>query len=79
METTFGPLEAALASGPETGRFCHGDTPGLADLCLYAQVWNNRRFDIALDPYPTIARIFAALDDIPAFRDAAPPRQPDAV
>ena len=45
---------------------------------VYAQVWNNRRFDISPDPWPTIARIFKALDDIPAFADAAPPRQPDA-
>ena len=51
----------------------------MADICLYAQVWNNRRFAIPNDPWPTIARIFAALDAIPAFRNAAPPAQPDAV
>ncbi|MEM8592876.1 MAG: maleylacetoacetate isomerase, partial [Pseudomonadota bacterium] len=43
------------------------------------QVWNNRRFNIALDAWPTIARVFAALDALPAFADAAPPQQPDAV
>jgi len=78
VNTTFGPLETMLASSPETGRFCHGGTPTLADLCLYAQVWNNRRFEVDMTPYPTISRIFAALDEIPAFRDAAPPNQPDA-
>jgi maleylpyruvate isomerase len=31
-----------------------------------------------MDPYPTIARIFQACADIPAFADAAPERQPDA-
>jgi glutathione S-transferase len=51
---------------------------GRARVRLYAQVWNNRRFDIALDRWPTIARIFTALDAIPAFRAAAPPYQPDA-
>ncbi len=75
---TFDALETALADGGETGQFCHGDTPTLADLCLYAQVWNNRRFDIPLGGWPTIARVFAALDALPAFRDAAPPNQPDA-
>ena len=75
---TFDALEATLADSPETGTYCHGDTPTLADLCLYAQVWNNKRFDIALDKWPTIARIFAALDSLPAFNDAAPPNQPDA-
>jgi maleylpyruvate isomerase len=78
VETTFDALETTLASDVRTGAFCHGDAPGLADLCLYAQVWNNRRFDIGPDRWPTIARIFARLDAIPAFRDAAPPNQPDA-
>lgn len=78
VSTTFDALEDALANSPDTGTFCHGDTPGLADVCLYAQVWNNRRFDIALDPWPTISRIFTALDALPEFRNAAPPNQPDA-
>jgi maleylpyruvate isomerase len=78
VDLTFDALEIQLASDPATGACCHGDKPGLADLCLYAQVWNNRRFDIALDRWPTIARIFTALDAIPAFRAAAPPYQPDA-
>ncbi|TNF19786.1 MAG: maleylacetoacetate isomerase [Rhodobacteraceae bacterium] len=75
---TFDALETALAASPETGRFCHGDTPGLADICLYAQVWNNRRFDIATETWPTIARIYDALHRLPAFENAAPPNQPDA-
>jgi len=78
VELTFDAFEIQLASNAATGAFCHGDVPSLADLCLYAQVWNNRRFDIALDRWPTIARIFAALEAIPAFHDAAPPYQPDA-
>lgn len=78
VSTTFDALEDALANSPDTGTYCHGDTPGLADVCLYAQVWNNRRFDIALDPWPTISRIFTALDALPEFCNAAPPNQPDA-
>lgn len=79
VRTTFDALETRLAGDAATGAFCHGDAPGMADLCLYAQVWNNRRFSIETAGWPTIARIFAALDAIPAFRDAAPPNQPDAV
>lgn len=78
VSLTFDALETALADSPETGRYCHGDTPGLADICLYAQVWNNRRFDISNDTWPTIARIYAELDQLPAFQKAAPPNQPDA-
>ncbi|MDF0599896.1 maleylacetoacetate isomerase [Psychromarinibacter sp. C21-152] len=78
VHQTFRPLEALLADSPETGRYCHGDTPGLADCCLYAQIWNNRRFKVDSSPYPTIERIFAALDELEPFRKAAPPEQPDA-
>lgn len=79
VTTTFDALETTLARDAETGDFCHGDTPGFADCCLYAQVWNNRRFSISLDGWPTIAAIFDRLDALPAFQNAAPPRQPDAI
>ncbi len=75
---TFAPLEHMLASSPSTGDFCRGDRPGLADLCLYAQVVNNRRFDVDMTPYPTIRRIFTSCSALPAFVDAAPEQQPDA-
>ncbi|MBZ9973882.1 MULTISPECIES: maleylacetoacetate isomerase [unclassified Mesorhizobium] len=75
---TFDALEASLSKDAATGIFCHGEVPTLADICLYAQVWNNKRFDIDLQAWPTIAGIFTRLDAIPAFRDAAPLVQPDA-
>lgn len=78
VTTSFDALETDLSRHPATAAFCHGDTPGLADICLYAQVWNNRRFQIDPAGWPTIAAIHARLDAIPAFRDAAPPNQPDA-
>ena len=79
VHETFAPLETTLAASPDTGIYCHGDMPSLADLCLYAQVWNNKRFDVDMTNYPTINRIFAALDQLDAFRDGAPAAQPDAV
>jgi maleylpyruvate isomerase len=75
---TFAPLEAMLAGDVRTGRFCHGDTPGLADLCLYAQVLSNTRFAVDMSSYPTISRIFEACAMLPPFAAAAPDKQPDA-
>ncbi|MCG5241280.1 maleylacetoacetate isomerase [Azospirillum doebereinerae] len=75
---SFGPLETTLATDPRTGAFCLGDRPGLADLCLFAQAINNRRFGVPIAPYPTIARIVESCLALPAFRDALPDAQPDA-
>ena len=71
-------LEAQLAGDPRTGRFCHGDTPGLADVVLVPQMANARRFGCPLDAYPTLLRIDGACRALPAFAAAAPDRQPDA-
>ncbi|WP_434513470.1 maleylacetoacetate isomerase [Dechloromonas sp. ARDL1] len=71
-------VEALLAASPATGTFCHGETPGLADCCLVPQVFNARRFACPLENMPTIRRIVAACEVLPAFQEAAPDRQPDA-
>ena len=72
-------LETRLSQESETGTFCHGDTVGLADLCLYAQVLNNARFGVDMTAYPTVQRIHDACMEVPALADAAPANQPDAV
>ncbi|MBA5688942.1 maleylacetoacetate isomerase [Rugamonas apoptosis] len=71
-------LEAHLANEPQTGRFCHGDTPTMADCCLVPQVFNAQRFELDLAPYPTIMRIHANCVALPAFAAAHPSQQPDA-
>ncbi|SAI72207.1 glutathione-S-transferase [Bordetella ansorpii] len=78
IDVGLGGLEQMLAGSPQTGRFCHGDTPTLADLCLVPQVFNARRFDCDLSAFPTLVRIDAACQELQAFQDAAPERQPDA-
>ena len=67
-----------LVQSPDTGKFCHGDAPGLADICLVAQVANNARFNLDMTPYPAISRINAECLQLPAFIKAAPANQPDA-
>lgn len=71
-------VETALARSPATGRFCHGETPTLADICLVPQVFNAQRFEVDLAPFPTLAAINARCLELPAFAEAEPSRQPDA-
>lgn len=74
----MGALEALLADSSDTGVFCHGDRPGLADVCLVPQVFNARRFDCPTEAYPTILRIDEVCRALPAFAEAVPGNQPDA-
>ncbi|MBF8222531.1 maleylacetoacetate isomerase [Halomonas sp. 328] len=74
----FAALEAQLSREAGSGDFCHGDTPGLADLCLVPQVFNAERFECDLAPYPRIRRIVANCRALDAFAQAAPEAQPDA-
>ena len=71
-------LEAHLAKERETGRFCHGDTPTMADLCLASQVFAAGYFDTPLTRAPTVKRIFDECMKIDAFDRAQPLKQPDA-
>jgi maleylacetoacetate isomerase len=74
----FAALEGHLARDPAPGRFCHGDTPTIADCFLVPQVYNAARFDVDMAPYPRIAAIDAACATLPAFIAAHPAQQPDA-
>lgn len=74
----FQSLEAHLARHLDTGTFCYGHTPTIADCFLVPQVFNAQRFDIDVTAYPTISRINDMCVDLPAFKAAHPAQQPDA-
>lgn len=72
----FAAIEARLAE--TAGRYAVGDEVTLADICLVPQVYNARRFNLDLTPYPLITRVDEAARALPVFIAAAPENQPDA-
>jgi len=78
VETGLDVVERGLADHPSTGRFCHGDRPGLADCVLVPQIFNAQRMQCRLDHVPTVMRIFAACMAEPAFAQTQPSACPDA-
>lgn len=71
-------FEALVAGDAETGRFCHGNVPSLADIALVPQIFNAKRFDCPLGDYPKTMEIFENCMAVPAFDRAQPANQPDA-
>lgn len=69
-------LEADLGGG--AGKFCHGDAPTMADCCLVPQIFNAKRYQCDLGPYPVTMRIFDACMKLEAFDSAQPSKQSDA-
>lgn len=78
VETGLEAVERQIAAHPQTGRFCHGDTPTLADCTLVPQIFNAQRFDCRLDHVPTLMRVFENCMALDAFSKTQPSACPDA-
>jgi maleylacetoacetate isomerase len=74
----FGALEQLVARHAGDGRHCYGSAVTLADAFLVPQVYNARRAQVELAPYPRLTAIVEHLESLPAFAAARPEAQPDA-
>lgn len=80
LDTASGVLEEYLANDPRTGRFCCGDQPTIADICLIPHFTSAiMLYDCDLTAYPTAHRIYDACMQIEAFSMAHPLQQADAL
>jgi maleylacetoacetate isomerase len=76
VRTGLETFERQLAQGP-AGRYCHGDSPSLADVFLVPQIFNAQRFNTPLDGLPRTMSVFEACMALPAFDRAQPSACPD--
>jgi maleylacetoacetate isomerase len=71
-------VEARLVKETETARYCHGNQPTLADICVASQVFGTQLFGFDTSSVPTVMRIFGECMKIEAFDQSQPMKQPGA-
>jgi maleylacetoacetate isomerase len=76
VESGLETVERQLLAQPS--RFCHGDTPTLADCVLVPQIFNARRYNCRTDHVPQVMRVFDACMQLDAFAKTQPSACPDA-
>lgn len=78
IQQGFDAMETLLKRSPfRTGPYCCGDLVTMADMCLVPQVYNARRYDLSMEPWPLISEIDAHCLKLKPFQDARPEQQPD--
>jgi len=78
VDESLRSIEARLANESDTGKFCHGDTPSLADICVVSQVFGARIFNCDFTAVQTVMRVFNECLKIEAFDASQPLKQPGA-
>ena len=74
----LGALENDVTHRQPQGPYCFGEQVTLADVCLVPQIFNAQRFNCDLTPYPRLVAIAQHCNQLAAFVDASPSKQPDA-
>lgn len=74
----FRALEQEARRASTDGKHMFGSDITLADVYIVPQMYNARRFNCDIEPYPALRTICEYLQELPAFVRAAPENQPDA-
>ena len=74
----FAALEERVQHTSGDGLHMFGSSVTVADVCIVPQMYNARRYQVDVAPYPRLRAICAQLESLPAFARAAPEAQPDA-
>ncbi len=78
VEQGLASIEKTLAADVRRGKFCFGDTPGLADCFLVPQIANAQRMNCDISSLTTLMQINTHCLELDAFAAASPSNQPDA-
>jgi len=78
IATGLQAVEQTINAHHPHSRFCLKTQPTMADLCLIPQLYNAKRFDCDLNPYPSLRRIYDNCMALEPFQQAAPEQQPDS-
>jgi len=77
IEEGFEAIEQTLSE--TMGLYCVGDTVSMADVVLYPQIFNARRWEVDMKEYPNILKLENMLSKLSSFTQARPEVQPDAL
>lgn len=75
MSIGFAAIEAQLDGQTP---FAFGTTPSIADICIVAQTYNAKRWNVPLQDFPKLAGVVDQALSIPEIQAAHPSHQPDA-
>jgi maleylacetoacetate isomerase/maleylpyruvate isomerase len=64
-------IEKTLSTQARAGKFCLGDEPGMADVCLIPQIMNAKASNCDLSPFPKIQQVFDECMKLPTFIKAS--------
>lgn len=77
IESAFTSVEKRIQN--TAADFCFGFNVTMADVVLVPQHYNAVRFGVDMKQFPLIERVVAHCNNLPAFENAKPENQPDAV